>query len=223
MHHRHLELGALMVESEGWLRPGRYTSVEQGPEQVRRAVGLCDISPTGKLSLQGGELDSSISGAFGDDGPLDVGAVRRRGLGNEPAVLARLVSDELMVLTEPGQSSLVADAPGERDERCAHVVDVTSAFAGVAITGPSAGVLLAGVTQLNISPDAFPNMSCAQAGFAEVHGTLLRLDLGDVLSYELYFARELGEYMWDALLDAGERYDVIPFGLEALNRLKEEG
>ena len=62
-------------------------------------------------------------------------------------------------------------------------------------------------------------MTCVQAPVAEVHGTLLRRDAGGLLSFELYYGREYGEYVWDALMGAGEEYGVSPFGVEALKSL----
>ena len=36
------------------------------------------------------------------------------------------------------------------------------------------------------------------------------------------FGRELGEYMWDVLLEAGEAYGVVPFGFETLARISRD-
>ena len=222
MHHRHLELGAVMMESDGWLRPSRYTSVEHELERLQTAVGLCDIIPTGKLSLHGSDLDFVLSSAFGDGGSLDVGAVRPRRLGNGPAIVARLASDEFMILIEPGQTSLMLNTMGGRDDRCAHVVDTTSALAGVSITGPSGHLLLSTPTELDVGTEAFPNMTCAQSRVAEIHGVLLRLDSGDLLSYELYFGPSSGSTFGTPCFRPGEEYHVTPFGIETLVHLETQ-
>lgn len=223
MHYRHLSLGAVMVERDGWQRPARYTPVKCELDQLREAVGLCDISPVGKLSVQGDDLDSALARAFGDARPPDVGAVQRRsvrsGSGQLPVALAYLAQDEAMVLTEPGHAAAVSEALEQRADLCAHVVDVTSGLGGIRITGPSGHLLLAGVTELDASPDALPELSCAQTRVAEVHAVLLRLDVGSVPSYEVYFGREFGEYMWDALLDAGDEHGATPVGIEAMEKL----
>lgn len=224
MHYRHLALGAVMVERDGWQRPARYASVKRELDQLREAVGLCDISPVGKLSVQGDDLDSALARAFGDARPPDVGAVQRRsvssGCAQLPIVLARLAHDEAMVFTEPGRAAAVSETLEQAADLCAHVVDVTSGLGGVRITGPSAHLLLAGVTELDAAPDALPNMSCAQTKIAEVHAVLLRLDVGSVCSsYEVYFGREFGEYMWDALLEAGDEHGAVPVGMEAMEEL----
>ena len=223
MHYRHLALGAVMVERDGWQRPARYVSVERELDQLREAVGLCDISPVGKLSVQGDDLDSALARAFGDARPPDVGAVQRRsvssGCAQSTVALARLAHDEAMVFTEPGHAAAVSEMLEQAADICAHVVDVTSGLGGVRITGPSAHLLLAGVTELDASPETLPELSCAQTKIAEVHAVLLRLDLGSVRSYEVYFGREFGEYMWDALLEAGDEHRATPVGIDATEEL----
>ena len=63
-------------------------------------------------------------------------------------------------------------------------------------------------------------MTCAQAKLAEIHGTVLRRDLGGLTSYDLYVGREYGVYMWDALMEAGEEHGLVPFGTEAMESLR---
>ena len=71
-----------------------------------------------------------------------------------------------------------------------------------------------------MAPDAFPDASCAQSRFAEIHGTLVRLDAAGLPGYTLLFGREYGDYMWESIMETGERYGLAPFGLEALGRLR---
>ena len=149
----------------------------------------------------------------------------RHSLANGPGaawsvVLARLAHDEALILTESDQAPSVCEALEQQADQCAHVVDVTSGLAGIRTTGPSGDLLMASVTEVDTSPRALPNMRCAQTKVAEIHAVLLRLDLGSLLSYDLYFGRELGEYMWQALFEAGEEYGAIPIGIEAMARLE---
>ena len=76
------------------------------------------------------------------------------------------------------------------------------------------------VTEFNCSPQAFPNDRCAQTQAAEIHATLLRVDVGDLPSYQLFFGRDFGEYMWEALVEAAAVYDGAPVGFEAMDRLR---
>ena len=220
MHHLHVAHGATMVEQGGWQMPARYTSVDEETARLRDGVGICDISPAGKLSLQGEGLDPLLKAAFPGPAGLEIGRAQHARANGGPTALdvlaARLASDEALLLTSPGLAPALAEALGSHSTDCAHFVDVTSALAGARIVGPMSRGLLAAVTELDTSADAFPDLSCAQGKFAEVYGVLLREDLGDLLGYRFYFGRELGEYMWDVLLEAGEGYGVVPFGFEAL-------
>ena len=222
IHPKHLSLGAAMMESDGWQRPARYTTVEEEYGRLRDAVGICDISPTGKLVLHG-DIDGHLAGVLWQAGPSDVGSVGvvqpAADSEIEEMVMARLAGDEALLLTAPNQAPLVTGLLDVNDERCAHSVDVTSVLAGVKIAGPLAQRLLAGVTEMDTSPAAFPDMSCAQGSASLVHATLLRHDQGGLPGYELYFGREYGEYMWDTLMEAGEPHGVVPFGIETLARL----
>ena len=225
MHHRQLELGAEMVEVDGWQRPVRYTTATQELERVRRTTALCDVSPAGKLRIQGEELDTVCRAAFGDVPLAEVGGVAWHRMPGDteavPVALARLASDEVLAITAPNLASAISETIDNGTGRCAHVVDVTSGLAGVKVTGPSAHLLLAGVAELDLAPEVFANMSCAQAKVAEIHGVILRHDVGGLLSYDLYFDREFGEYMWDALMEAGRAYEVTAYGMEALSALEK--
>lgn len=224
MHHLHVELGATMVEKDGWRRPAHYGSADEETERLRNSVGLLDISPDGKINLSGMGLDGLLSRAFGQKTPLGMGDSLVLPLPESPdgpsVTLARLAADEMMAITEPAERQGVLTKLADHADASTQAVDVTSALAGVAITGPSAYLLLSAVSELNTSPGAFPNLSCAQSAVAEVHGTFVRADIGEVLSYRLYFGREFGQYMWEALLDAGLDYDAAPVGLEALAMLE---
>ena len=219
MHHLHVDLGAVMVEVSGWMLPARYTSAESELDRVRRAAGIADISPTAKLSLQGRDLDSLLGDRVPGWRPPPVGTVGRPHTegadGISGARMARLADDEALVLAGPGQAGQIEQVLRSDSGRCAHVVDVTSAMAGVRLAGPAALDIVRSVTDLDLRPSVFPNMTCAQTKVAEVYGMILRVDAGDLPAYELFFGREFGEYMWDALMEAGGPAGLTPFGTEA--------
>jgi heterotetrameric sarcosine oxidase gamma subunit len=216
LHHQHVELGAEMELSEGWQRPARYTSADDELEGLRAGVGICDVSPAGKLTVQGDGVDALLAAAFPDAGLLSVGQAARAG---GDTALARLTHDEVWVTTAPNQAATMAQRLSRDAQGCVHTVDVTSARAAVRIVGPRSHMLLAAVTELAVAPSAFGDRRCAQSRFSEVHGTLVRLDTAELPDYTLYFGREYGDYMWESLLEAGERYHLTPFGTEALGKI----
>ena len=226
MHHQHLARGAAMVDEDGWQRPARFGPVEEELQRLQSTVGLLDISPLGKLSILGEGAEISLGTSFPDLSFPNVGRASRHNPadwpGSGPIVLAKLAPDEIMAVTGIDQGVHLSSAL-EAADGCTHVVDLTSAMAGVRVTGPRARPLLAAITELDTSDSSFPNMSCAGLKAAEIRVVILRSDLGQTPSYDLFFARDFGEYMWEVLMEAAEEQGGAPVGLEAMARLGLEG
>ena len=223
-YHEHLALGASLEERDGWLQPARYSSVEQEMELLSLDAGFCDISPVGKISIQGEELDHLLGPVFPGAMDLDIGSLRQMtvtsGSGSSNVVLARLAVDEFLALTSAESKSALVELLVENPDQCAHVVDLTSALAGVRVAGPSAGPLLASLTELDLSDAALPDLRCAQSRVTELQGTLLRMDVAELPCYELYVSREFGQYFWEVLMEAAAWYKAAPVGFEAMERLE---
>ena len=225
MHHKHLQLGASMVERDGWQQPSHFGSVEADAKHLREAVGLCDISPRAKFALKGDHLDQLVSRVFSTASIPNVGEIRLEapagGNNDAKAALSRLAWDEIVCVAPAGLAPRLAEALKDDSGQCAHALDISPGLAGVGIAGPLANRLLGMLSELNTSNSAFPNLRCAQSKFADIHGTLLRMDHGELLYYQLYFPREFGEYMWDAMVEAAGLYGGGPVGFEAFDQLQE--
>ena len=223
MHHIHVANRASMEERDGWQNVVGYSSPEEEIESARNGVGLADFSQAGKLLVQGEDVDSLVRAAYGARGKLEVGRVWRRVLkgygGDETMAAARLAHDEVLALMSPGQSASVLSFLEEKAGSCAHIVDLTSTLCSIRATGANAEQLLSRVTELDLRPEEFGDMSCAQGNVTEVQSVVLRHDIGGLRSYELYFGREYGQYMWESLIEAGHDLGIAPYGVEALERL----
>ena len=213
-----------MATVDGWQLPKDYGDASQEAAQLRETVGVSDISPVGKLRVVG----AGAAGAVGTLIPRLVGLApgsvaevdSLSEQENGELLAAWLTADELLVLTPTGQAQAVLDAMPNLDAICAHVVDITSGLCGASIIGPASTQLLSRITDLDISPRAVPDLTCAQARFAEVQGLLLRRDVQSTPAYQLYSGREFGEYLWEALIDAATETGGSPVGTEALARFK---
>jgi len=92
----------------------------------------------------------------------------------------------------------------------ARVTDVTQALCAVNLAGPKAREILAGLTDLDTSPEGFAYLDGKQGKVAGVDALLLRIGFVGEIGYEIHFPAAYGEHVWDALVAAGAR----PFGLE---------
>ena len=224
MHHLHLARGARMEVRDGWQVPVSYGDTDREGMGARDGAGIYDVSPAGKYLLYGESLDAVARALGADDGSPTAGSVARWDLtsddGHEAVWAARTAPDELFVVTRPAATSAVSASLEQAGTDMAHVVDVTSGMAGVALVGPRARDVLAAVTELDVAPGSLGNAACAQSAFARVRGTLLRIDLGELPAYELYFDRSYGEYMWEALLTAMGDGWPVPIGVAAMDLLR---
>jgi len=98
--------------------------------------------------------------------------------------------------------------------------DVTSVYANLFLAGPRSKGVLEKLTSLDISDARLPNLSCAQASLAHVHAIILREDIGSIFGFHLLVSREYGESVWEAILEAGHECHLEPFGLGALDLLR---
>ena len=221
MYHAQLTMGAIMAESDGWQLPARYGDVSDEAGWLRDTVGVSDISPIGKLRVVGEGAADSVGALLPSAPGMAVGSVGEADLPAEQGLgkllAARLTADEFALLSPTGRSSALMLAILARNAPCAHVVDITSGLAGVSIIGPASLGLLGRITGLDVSTRAMPDLTCAQARFAEIQGLLLRRDVHGIAIYQLYAAREFGEYLWEALVSAARDTGGGPVGTEALS------
>jgi sarcosine oxidase subunit alpha len=204
----HLALGARWTEEGEWRLPESFAQPEVEAERVRQGVGLEDVSAIGKLDVKGRGVERFF----------DLFAARA------DFSLLRLTPDHALLLTPPERQEQVAGLllATLSQEPCAHLTDVTSALSAFALVGPRASEVLARLTSLDLRSRAVPDGACAQAGLAKVHAIISREDWGELPAYRLLLAREVGEYGWEVIRDAGASLGLVPFGLAAARLLRGE-
>jgi len=232
MHERHMRSGAVWMDAGAWRRPRAYGDPAEECRAVRERVGIIDVSTLGKLDLQGRDagrlLDKVYTHRFA---ALPVGRVRYAlacddsGIVLDDGTVARLGPERFFVTTTTsgvGQMESWLRWWTEGTGWCAHVVNLTSAYAAVNLAGPRARDVLARLTAHNLSPAALPYLGVAEASVAGIPTLLLRIGFVGELGFEMHFPADYGEAMWDALLEAGADFGIRPFGVEAQRILRLE-
>ena len=242
LHAFHLSAGAGMAENNGWHCPDSYGSVDAEVQAVSEQVGLSDISPLAKLDMQGNNAFAALVQWLSPD--LSPGLspetlpgrtvvrVTPQALHIDPdtsglpgGLVCSLARNHARLISSPGtaaavQSHLEAVTQPAAASACVHLTDVTSSFTAVQIAGPRSRDLLRKLTALDLRPAQFPDLSCAQGSLANVHALVIRADIQTHLSYQVYYGREFGEYVWEALQDAGLEFGALPFGMAAQRQLQ---
>ncbi|NQW15933.1 MAG: hypothetical protein HQ478_00435 [Chloroflexi bacterium] len=206
LHHAHISLDAQIGDIDGWQMPVSYGDPDREELAIRDAVGICDITGRTVLRVKSSRLEGAPA----------VGNVAL----SDGATMARLTDEQMLVI---GTAEAVGDWRAiSADDAISglHLIDVTSGIASLKIAGPKSRDVLAAMTDIDLRDRTTPNLTCIQAGFAGVHGTLLRIDIGSTLAYELLVSREFAEYAWHTALESLPQGDVTPVGTEALEIIR---
>jgi heterotetrameric sarcosine oxidase gamma subunit len=210
-------LGARFKDDAGWRVAEVYTSVDDEIVRARSGVGICDVSALGKLGIRGEAVDSLGPKLTGRPLPGVCHASREQ-VNGAPVLACRRARDELLVLTPPGEVSAVAGVIERAVESaCAHVTDLTAAFAVVDLLGARLGELLERLVALDLS--TVPAFGVVQGDLARVHAIMLRLDHPTLPAFRVLVPRECGDFVWRTLADAGHDLNLTPVGATAHARL----
>jgi sarcosine oxidase subunit alpha len=240
MHHRHLEAGAQMMVAGAWLRPAYYGAATEAEEAivkevgaVRSTAGLIDVSTLGKIEIRGPDAAEFLNRLYFTS-HLKQPVNRARygvmtdatGAITDDGVVCRLADQHFFVTaTTSGVEAVVRsmylwNAQWQLDVDIAHV---TAAYAAVNLAGPDSRSILAEVCKdIELGREAFPYMGVRTGHVADVPARLLRVGFVGELGYEIHVPSGCGEFLWDRLLEAGRRWELKPFGVEAQRILRLE-
>jgi sarcosine oxidase subunit alpha len=232
MHYRHMQAGAKQMDMGPWKRPHTYTSQEEEWRAVREAAGIIDLSTLGKLELRGKDAGAFLDKVYTHNfSRLKPGRVRYGVICNDEGIIlddgtvSRLAESRYFITTTTGNVDFV--------ERwlawwlagagvCAHVTNVTGDYAAVNVAGPRSRDTLRKLTDTDLSPGSFEYMMCREAEIAGVPAVLLRIGFVGETGWEIHYPSCYGEYLWDAILEAGSEYGIRPFGVETQRILRLE-
>ncbi|HWT30963.1 MAG TPA: aminomethyltransferase family protein, partial [Propylenella sp.] len=103
------------------------------------------------------------------------------------------------------------------------IANVTAAYAGVNLAGPKSREVLAQLaTDIDLSAAAFPYMGVRVGTLAGIPVRILRVGFVGELGFEIHAPAQLGEALWDALMQAGKPFGIKPFGVEAQRIMRLE-
>ena len=233
----HRQMGAKMVEFNGWDMPVEYPAaigcgIVAEHMAVRTGVGIFDVSHMGDIRLAGpGALAAVQHISMNDASRLAIGQAQYsallypQGTFVDDVIVHRLGEDEYLLVINAGTRekdfSWVRDNTRQFDCKVEHLSDD---FTQIAIQGPRGVDVLQKLTDANLSAVKFywvtrgtlcglNNILMGRTGYTAEDG------------FEIYIPsdEETSARVWYAILDAGKVFGVVPCGLGARNTLRLEG
>jgi heterotetrameric sarcosine oxidase gamma subunit len=181
------------------------TTIEHGWEiSARRSAAdlrIIDCTPLAKvlvLASADGELARTLGVPFGRAARDAQGSLV---VGSGPG--------EWLLLATPGTSPAVTQRVDEvQDEGLVSVFDATHGRALLRITGSRAPDVLAKICAIDFSEAVTPDGAAFRSSVAKLVTDVVRDDRGGEISYLLHCERSSGQYLFDALIDAGDEFGI---------------
>jgi sarcosine oxidase, subunit alpha len=230
IHGRHRDLGANVMWAGDWRRAYDYGDPGGEALAVHEAAGLIDVSTLGKLIVCGpdaGEfLDRLYPNRFSN---LKPGRIR---YGVITSDAGRIIDDGTICRLDDASFYVTTTSSGAgavyewfswwlADWRLrVHLTDVTQGLAAVNLAGPRSREILARVSDVDCSSEAFGYLDGKQGEVAGAPCLILRIGFVGEVGYEIHVPAAHGQHVWDALLDAGAPHGLRPFGLEPQRLLR---
>jgi sarcosine oxidase subunit alpha len=101
-----------------------------------------------------------------------------------------------------------------------HLTNLTDVYSSINIAGPRAREVLKKLSPCNLDQDEFPYMSVRSADVAGVMSRIMRIGFTGELSYEVHCPSGNVLHVWESLMEAGEEFGIIPFGVETQRILR---
>ena len=237
------EQGAVFVEVGMWLRaqwlprPGEVhwrESVDREVLATRKSVGICDVTTLGKIDIQGTDAAAFLDRVYANNfASLAVGKcryglmLREDGIVYDDGTTARLGEHEYVMTTTTANAVLVfRNLEYARQvlwpDMDVQLISTTEAWAQFSVAGPNARRLLQKVVDQDISDAAFPYMGAGNITVGGIRGRLFRISFSGELAYEIAVPTRYGDALVRRLVEAGEEFDAIVYGTEALGVMRVE-
>jgi heterotetrameric sarcosine oxidase gamma subunit len=200
--------GASFEERDGWNVAVRFDGLEAERKRASEAGGVADLSHLGKVELQApaGALEA-IAGL-----ELELGSAT-------PAASTwwcPYTPTRALALCEPAALPALRDRLRETAadrEGLTSVIDVTTAFAAIAIGGPLAREVFARFTAIDLRDRITPVRGFRPGSVGRTPGAILR---EGERRWLMLFGAALGQYMWTVVADAAESLGGGPVAPDAL-------
>jgi len=228
-HKNHLQLEAKMASFAGFDMPIRYSSIKKEHLNVRKNVGLFDVSHMGEFILRGKrafELAQKIT--TNDVSQLAIGQVQYTCMTNEAGgiiddLLIYRLGEEvyMMVVNASNIDKDWAWLQKHKPNNDVRLIDISSETALLALQGPKAIDCLQTLTAMDLKSIPYyhfergivggiDNVLVSATGYTGAGG------------FEIYAETSKAAPLWDALMASGEKYGILPAGLAARDTLRLE-
>ena len=222
-----------------WYFPAKgedmHAAVARETVAVRRNVGIFDASTLGKIEVAGPDAAEFMNRIYVNAwAKLEPGRCRyglmlkEDGYVLDDGVAARLSPELFHVTTTTGGAPRVLAhmedyLQTEWSDLKVFLTSITEQWAVIAVQGRHARDLIRPLLDdIGIDDASFPHMAVRSGHIVGVPCRLFRVSFTGELGFEINVPSDYGRLVWEAVWEAGRRFDITPYGTEAMHVLRAE-
>ncbi len=213
----------------------KHQAIARECKATRASIGISDASTLGKIEVVGPDAAEFLNRFYTNPMlKLPVGrcryvlALKEDGFIYDDGVIARLSETRFHVTTTTGGAARVFAnmqdyLQTEWPELKVWLTSISEQWAVIALNGPNVRNLIAPfVKDIDLDKDNFPHMSIREGTIFDIPTRLFRVSFTGELGYEVNIPAANALEVWKRLMEAGEQYDITPYGVEALHYMRAE-
>ena len=230
LHDVHLSFNAKMIEFFGFHMPIQFTSIIEEHLAVRNSAGLFDVSHMGNFNVHGPDSAEFLSHVLTNNYQTSrIGELKYTHILNPEG---KIIDDMIAAKLEDDRFACVPNASMiQRDLKWLqqHVGDydvkidnVSDDYSILALPGPHAPKILQTLTPADLSTINF--FECQEIAFADISENVIVWHSGYTGEdgFELMPENKFAAPIWQALMEAGQEFEIKPIGLGARDTLRLE-
>jgi len=227
----HIKAGGRMVPFSGWEMPIQYSTISEEHLQVRKAVGLFDVSHMGNFEIRGGDTEDFMNRILTNNYyKCKEGQLRYSHIPNEDGVvlddmIAGKVTPEFFV-SVPNAATIQSDYDWFTKQAKAFgdvtITNRSDEFAIIALQGPKARDALQKLTEKNTKKMGFFRFRNLVLGDVKEEIMVWSSGYTGEDGFEIMAPNAVAPKVWDMLMEAGREFGILPIGLGARDTLRLE-
>ena len=243
MHDWHVQHKAKFENVGQWKRAWYYPkgnenmhdAVQRESKAAREGAGILDASTLGKIDIQGSDASEFLNRVYTNAwSKLAVGKCRyglmlnEDGMVYDDGVTTRLSENHYIMTTTTGGAANVLGKledylQTEWPELDVYLTSVTDHYATASVCGPNSKKIISKIIpNLDLSDENFPHMSFKNAKIGNIKCGVMRISFTGEQSYEINIQANYGKSLWEKCMDAGNEFNITPYGTETMHLLRAE-
>lgn len=223
----HRALGAKLVDFAGWEMPVQYSGVIEEHLAVRSSCGLFDVSHMGEIEVWGpdawdfvqkvttNDIERAVDGqcqytllCYPDGGVVD------------DTIVYRFNDERFLFCVNASNTDKAYEWLVTQKAEDVTIENVSANYAQIALQGPKSVDALRGL--LDIDPSEIKHFHFHIGVVADSEAIISRTGYTGEDGFEIYIDPTDAPAVWNAIMESGKNYGILPIGLGARDTLRLE-